>query len=94
MLIYNEASKQMEHKEIRFTIAGRETSDEELNICIPGDYAELFDGTPFPDMKTFSRALMFAGVAHEAAMNARWLLQDSHEGALLELIKKCKTTPA
>ena len=38
MLIYNEASKQMEHKEIRFTIAGRETSDEELNICIPGDY--------------------------------------------------------
>lgn len=57
----------MEHIEVaRFTVNGREFTEDTLNIVIPQNYKSLFEGKHFRDMHHLSMALMFASCAAEA----------------------------
>lgn len=68
--------------EIRFTVSGRQTSNDELMVLIPRRYADLFDGHEFKDMHELSMALMHASCAEEARdYNRPWKVQE-YEGDL------------
>lgn len=73
---YNEETKAFEDYEIRFTISGKEWSDDRLMVDIPKHYENLFEGHDFPNEEIFSRALMFASCANEAKHNNRpWIVE-------------------
>lgn len=73
-------------REISFKVAGNETSDERLLICIPRRYADLFEGAEFEDMHHLSMALMHAGCADEARYyNRPWKVQE-YEGDLMRTL--------
>lgn len=62
------------NREIKFTVAGRETSDEKLLVMIPSEYQDLFYGYNFKDMEQLRLALMHAGCAAEARYYRSWRL--------------------
>lgn len=66
------------NREIKFTVAGKETSDEKLLVSIPSEYHDLFDGYNFKDMEQLRLALMHAGCAAEARYYRNWR-QDVYE---------------
>lgn len=85
MLMFNEATRDWEERPVRFTIAGRQTSDEDMLVRIPEKYVEMFEGHQFPTMHLFSMALMHAHVAEEAGYYGRpWVAEDAERS-----LKRC-----
>ena len=75
-LRYNEETKEFEEVEVKFTIGGKEWSDERLMVAIPVHYRDLFENHDFPNMEIFRRALMYASCANEARYyNRPWITQ-------------------
>lgn len=75
-------------REIKFTVAGRETSNEDLMVLIPSEYKALFEGHNFKDMHDLSMALMHASCASEARdYNRPWKVQE-YEGDLKRVLEK------
>ena len=74
------------NKEITFTVAGRETSDERLLISIPRQYHDLFEVHNFKDMHELSLALMHASCAAEAAYYGRMFKYVQYENDMLRTL--------
>jgi hypothetical protein len=83
MHVFNEATREWEERPVRFTIAGRQTSDEDMLVQIPMEYADLFEGHEFPSMERFSKALMHAHVAEEA-YGRPWVAEEAERS-----LKRC-----
>lgn len=64
-------------REVRFSIAGRETSDDELLVLIPSQYKDWFEGHNFKSMHDLSMALMHASCAAEVSYYRRgWKVEE------------------
>ena len=74
------------NKEIKFTISGRETSDERMLVSIPHQYQDLFDNHNFKDVHELSMALMHASCAAEAARYGRVFKYVRYENDLLRTL--------
>ena len=59
-------------REIKFTVAGRETSDERMLVSIPCAYQDLFYGYNFKDLEQMRLALMHSNCAAEARYYRNW----------------------
>ena len=67
-------------KEVKFTVAGKETSNDNLMVFIPSKYKPMFEGHNFKDMHDLSMALMHASCAAEARdYNRPWKVQEYEE---------------
>lgn len=73
-------------REIKFTVAGRATSDERMLVSIPYDYQDLFDGYDFKDMHQLSTALMHASCAAEAKYYKWYWRADIYERDLQHVL--------
>lgn len=78
----------MYDREIRFTVAGRATSDENLLVSIPVRYADMFEGHSFNTMHDLSMALMHASCAAEAFYYNRPWKAEEYEGDLKRVLAK------
>lgn len=74
-------------REIKFTIAGKETSDERLLVSIPRKYADDFEGRKFPTRDAFNVAIMFAHAA-DAADRRYWGNGEFDECQLRNYLKR------
>lgn len=57
---------ELETVEIRFTVAGKETSDERRLVNIPERFAAMFEGHDFKTEEEFRLAVMNANTANSA----------------------------
>lgn len=75
-MLYTNELGELENRPIRFTIDGKEWTDDQLLVAIPHRYADWFDGASFKSRTVFNRALMFASCAAEAVYYGRdWLVE-------------------
>lgn len=73
-------------REIKFTVAGRETSDEDMLVSIPYEYHNLFDGYNFRDREQLRLALMHANCAAEAKYYRMYWRADIYERDLQHVL--------
>ena len=78
----------MYDREIKFKIAGKETSDDRMLVSIPRRYADLFENHNFETAHDLSMALMHASCAAEAVYyNRPWKVQE-YENDLMRTLNK------
>ncbi len=70
---------------VSFFVNEEQYTDEELLVCIPNGYKNLFNGASFSNMADLSRAVSFARCAFEARMHTAPHLVCQYEGNL----KRC-----
>lgn len=73
---------------IHFMVEGRKTTDEDMLVSIPSQYADEFDGHEFETMHDLSMALMHAGCAAEAAYYRRPWKVEEYEKDLRAVLAK------
>ena len=73
---------------IHFMVEGRSTSDEDMMVSIPRQYADEFEGRNFETMHDLSMALMHASCAAEATYYRRPWKVEEYENDLKAVLAK------
>lgn len=76
---------------IKFTVAGRDTTNEDMLVSIPRQYADEFEGHNFETMHDLSMALMHASCAAEATYYRRPWKVEEYEDCLRAVLAKAAT---